>query len=74
VAVVRIDRTDSRCVVVNVDPATGRHDPSLLKVIGTTREARAGVYGTTVLPGHIRVGDPVVVERRHHVDSGDSAR
>jgi hypothetical protein len=33
-------------------------------VIGTTRRACAGVYGTTVLPGLIRVGDPVVVEMR----------
>ena len=35
----------------------------VLKVIGATRRARAGVYGTTVVPGLIRVGDPVVVER-----------
>jgi uncharacterized protein YcbX len=61
-AVVRIDRRDSRCTVVNVDPASGQPGPRLLKVIGTTRGACAGVYGTTVLPGPIRVGDPVVVE------------
>ena len=72
-AIVRIDRRDSRCVVVNVDPASGLPDPRLLKVIGTTRGARAGVYGATVLPGRVRVGDPVVVDRRLHVDSGDSA-
>jgi len=62
-AVVRIDRRDSRCIIVNVDPATGRPDSRLLKVIGTARGACAGVYGTTVLPGLIRVGDPVVVEK-----------
>ncbi len=61
-AVVRIDRRDSRCIIVDVDPATGLPDSHLLKVIGNTRGARAGVYGTTVLPGRIRVGDPVVVE------------
>jgi len=60
-AVVRIDRRDSRCIIVNVDPASGLPDSHLLKVIGTTRQARAGVYGTTVRPGLIRVGDPVVV-------------
>ncbi len=63
-AVVRMDRRDSRCVIVNVDPASGLPDPHLLKVIGITRGACAGVYGTTVLPGLIRVGDPVVVEMR----------
>ena len=63
-AVVRMDRRDSRCIIVNVDPARGLPDSHLLKVIGTTRRACAGVYGTTVLPGLIRVGDPVVVEMR----------
>ena len=63
-AVVRMDRRDSRCIIVNVDPARGLPDSQLLKVIGTTRGACAGVYGTTVRPGLIRVGDPVVVELR----------
>jgi hypothetical protein len=63
-AVVRMDRRDSRCIIVNVDPASGLSDSHLLKVIGTTRGAYAGVYGTTVLPGVIRVGNPVVVEMR----------
>ena len=63
-AVVRMDRRDSRCIIVNVDPVRGRPDSHLLKVIGTNREACAGVYGTTVRPGLIRVGDPVVIEMR----------
>lgn len=63
-AVVRMDRRDSRCIIVNVDPASGLTGSHLLKVIGTARGACAGVYGTTVLPGIIRVGDPVVVEMR----------
>ena len=63
-AVVRMDRRDSRCIIVNVDPASGLSGSHLLKVIGTTRGAYAGVYGTTVRPGLIRVGDPVVVEMR----------
>ena len=61
-AVVRIDRRDSRCVIVNVDPATGRPGSRLLKVIGATRGAWAGIYGTTVRPGPVRVGDPVVID------------
>ena len=63
-AVVRMDRRDSRCIIVNVDPASGLPGSHLLKVIGATRGACAGVYGTTVLPGVIRVGYPVVVEMR----------
>ncbi|PZS39913.1 MAG: MOSC domain-containing protein [Pseudonocardiales bacterium] len=63
-AVVRMDRRDSRCIIVNVNPASGLPDSRLLKVIGSTRGTCAGVYGTTVLPGLVRVGDPVVVEMR----------
>jgi uncharacterized protein YcbX len=63
-AAVRVDRRDSRCVVVNVDPASGAPGSRLLQVIGTARGARAGVYGTTVQPGVIRVGDPVMVDMR----------
>jgi uncharacterized protein YcbX len=70
-AVVRVDRKDSRCITVNVDPATGLPDANLLKVIGATRQACAGVYGTTALPGLIRVGDPVIVERRPQAQAGN---
>jgi uncharacterized protein len=62
-AVVRLDRRDSRCVVINVNPATGIPDSRLLKVTGKARQACAGLYGTTVQPGLIRVGDPVLVKR-----------
>ena len=58
-ACVRIDRRDSRCVVVNVDPARGQPDAPLLKVIGRHRQACAGVYGSTVQPGPVKLGDPV---------------
>jgi uncharacterized protein YcbX len=60
-AVVRIDRRDTRCVMVNVDPDTGRPAGDLLKVIGRQRGARAGVYASTVTPGLIRLGDPVTL-------------
>jgi uncharacterized protein YcbX len=36
-AVVRMDRRDSRCIIVNTDPASGLQDSHLLKVIGTAR-------------------------------------
>jgi len=62
-AVVRIDRRDSRCVIVNVDPASGLPGSHLLKVIGSARRARAGVYATTVLPGLVRIGEPVADHR-----------
>jgi len=60
-AMMRVDRPDERCAVVNVDPATAERDPAVLKAIGRERRARLGVYGSTVRPGRVAVGDPVVL-------------
>jgi hypothetical protein len=60
-ALVRVDARDRRCVVVNIDPATGARDPAVLRTIVQQRKARLGVYGTTARPGRVAVGDPVVV-------------
>lgn len=58
----RVDQRNERCAVVNVDPATGKRNPAVLRAIAREREARLGVYGSTVEPGHVSVGDPVIVE------------
>jgi uncharacterized protein len=60
-AAIRVDRRDARCIVVNVDPRSGQPDAAMLKTIGRHRNARAGVYGTTVMPGLIRLGDSVII-------------
>jgi uncharacterized protein len=60
-AAVRVDRRDSRCVTVNVNPGTGQPDGPVLKVIGQHRRTYAGVYGTTVTPGRLEVGDDVTL-------------
>jgi uncharacterized protein YcbX len=57
----RIDQRDKRCVVVNVDPVTGRRDPTVLRAIAAQRNTCLGVYGSTVRPGRVAVGDPVVL-------------
>jgi uncharacterized protein len=59
---VRVDRRDSRCVIVNVNPGTGQPDGPVLKIIGQHRRTYAGVYGTTVKPGRLDVGDEVTIE------------
>ena len=58
---VRVNRRDSRCVIVNVNPGTGQPDGPVLKVIGQYRRTYAGVYGTTVEPGRLEVGDEVTI-------------
>lgn len=58
----RVDQRDKRCVVVTVDPVTLRRDPAILRAIARERDARLGVYGSTVKPGRVMVGDPVELD------------
>ena len=58
----RVDLRDERCVVVNVDPTTSERDPAILETIARERDACLGVYGSTVAPGRVAVGDPVLLE------------
>jgi uncharacterized protein len=58
----RVDCRDPRCVITTMDPATGARDPRVLREIAQHRANCAGVYGTTVTPGPIAVGDAVVIE------------
>jgi uncharacterized protein len=60
-AAIRVDQRDKRCVMVDVDPETSQRRPAVLKTIARQRAACLGVYGTTVTPGDIAVGDPVYV-------------
>lgn len=62
-ATMRVDKRDKRCVVVNVDPATAERDPSTLRAIAKTREGCLGVYGSTVQPGRVAIGDSVYLDR-----------
>jgi uncharacterized protein YcbX len=61
--VMRVDQRDQRCVMVNVDPDASERDPSVLRTIAKEREACLGVYGSTVTPGRVAVGDPVLLIR-----------
>jgi uncharacterized protein YcbX len=55
----RVDARDGRCAVITVDPWTLERNRELLRVVARERDNRLGVYGTTVQPGRIAVGDPV---------------
>jgi MOSC domain-containing protein len=58
----RIDQRDSRCVMVTIDPETLRRNPEVLRAITLHRDAKLGVYGSTVEPGRVTVGDSVELE------------
>ena len=46
-------------MVVNLDSASGKQNPAVLKQIVQTRKNQLGVYGTTERPGMARVGDVI---------------
>jgi len=58
----RVDKRDQRCVVIDVDPATAGRNPAVLRAVARQRQACLGVYGTTVQPGRVSVGDTVTIE------------
>ena len=58
----RVDQRDQRCVMVTVDPVTLARNPAILRAIARDRDARLGVYGSTVEPGRVAMGDPVELE------------
>jgi len=49
-------------VVVAVDPVTLVRDPAILGAIARERDARLGVYGSSVEPGRVAAGDRVGLE------------
>ena len=63
-AAVRVTMRDERCVMVNLDPDTAERDSEAMKTVVRMNENYAGVYGTVVRAGELRVG-PVVTLRGH---------
>ena len=60
----RVDRQDPRCVVITIDPDRLDATPAVLRTVVQERGTFLGVYGSTVTPGTVAVGDEVVLERR----------
>ena len=56
---VSVSAHDVRCVIINMDPNTAKQDPRVLKAVVRLNANNAGVYGTVVQTGTIRVGQPV---------------
>lgn len=62
---VRVTELDSRCKMIDLDPDTAARDERVRNAVRQLNQNNAGVYGTVVRTGTIRVGDPVrlVLER-----------
>jgi uncharacterized protein YcbX len=60
-ATLRVDQSDERCALVNLDPDTLARNSDVLRTIVRQRARCFGVYGSTVTPGVLRPGDPVAL-------------
>lgn len=56
---VSVTARDLRCVMINLDPDTAAQDARVMKTVVRLNKNNAGVYGTVVQTGTIRVGDRV---------------
>ena len=55
-ALIYVTMRDQRCVMINLDPDTAESDPELMKTVVRLNENHAGVYGSVIRPGELRVG------------------
>jgi len=61
-AAVGVTMRDERCVMVNLDPDTAARDSNVMRTVVRLNENYAGVYGTVVRAGELRVGQIVTLE------------
>jgi|SRR5687767_1845650 len=66
---VSVTMQDMRCVIINLDPDTARQDARVMKTVVRLNANNAGVYGTVLRTGTIRMGQRVSLvpsSRRAH--------
>lgn len=56
----RLDRRNERCVMITLEPDSLESTTELLTSLALEREACAGVYASTVRPGMLREGAPLI--------------
>ena len=60
-AVIGVTMKDERCVMLNLDPDTAKKDSEVMKTVVRLNGNYAGVYGTVVKAGELRVGQVVTL-------------
>ena len=56
---INVTMRDLRCMMININPDTGKQDPSLMKVVVRLNENNAGAYASVARTGQISVGQSV---------------
>jgi len=60
-AAIGVTMRDERCVMVNLDPDTAERDSEVMKTVVRMNDNYAGVYGTVIRAGELRVGQVVTL-------------
>jgi uncharacterized protein YcbX len=61
---VSVTMRDKRCVMLNLDPDTAEANAEFMKAVIRMNENHAGVYGTVIRTGEVRVGQVVSLGER----------
>jgi uncharacterized protein YcbX len=59
---ISVTMRDERCAMINLDPGTAEANAEVMKTVIRMNENRAGVYGTVIRTGELRVGQAVVLK------------
>jgi uncharacterized protein YcbX len=59
---IAITEVDQRCMMITLDPASGKPNPAVLRCVVQQHAQCAGVYATVLTPGEVHVGDSVALE------------
>jgi uncharacterized protein YcbX len=59
---IAITEVDQRCMMITLDPASGKPSPAILRCVAQQHKQCAGVYATVLTPGEVRVGDTLALE------------
>jgi MOSC domain-containing protein len=52
---------DPRCKMISLDPATGAHDPAVLRYVAQQCGSYTGIYAAVLIEGIVREGDPITL-------------
>jgi hypothetical protein len=56
---ISVTMRDKRCAMMNLDPDTAEGNAEVMKTVIRMNENHAGVYGTVIRTGELRVGQVV---------------
>jgi uncharacterized protein len=60
-ASLKVTLRDERCVMLNFDPDTAERDSNVMKTVVRMNENCAGIYGTVIRVGELRIGQVVTL-------------